>query len=127
MILLDTVGVRRTRVVRWLADDPYPRAEVEDLPEPAMGSAEVDAFERAEAKVRRALALRAELDEPTIPYNIELDGDLACALFQLAAIAPLGPVDKQRLLEAEPLTLLTHLADLMDEEAAVLALRLAGH
>ena len=28
-----SVGVRRIRVVRWLEDDPYPRAEVEDWPD----------------------------------------------------------------------------------------------
>ena len=30
---LGTVGVRRVRVARWLDDDPYPRAEVEDWPD----------------------------------------------------------------------------------------------
>src|SRR6476659_11505422 len=29
--VLATVGTRRFRVARWLADDPYPRAEVTDL------------------------------------------------------------------------------------------------
>src|SRR5258708_27579797 len=30
---LATVGLRRIRVTRWLADDPFPRAEVADLGE----------------------------------------------------------------------------------------------
>src|SRR5580704_2880158 len=32
LVRLDTVGSRRIRVTRWLPDDPYPRAEIEDLP-----------------------------------------------------------------------------------------------
>src|SRR5437899_2300812 len=32
---LATAGIRRIRVMRWLEDDPYPRAEVADFPEPA--------------------------------------------------------------------------------------------
>ena len=32
---LGTVGVARIRIVQWLDDDPYPRAEVEEWAEPA--------------------------------------------------------------------------------------------
>jgi hypothetical protein len=127
LIRLDTVGSRRIRVVRWLDDDPYPRAEIEDLPPPAMGDAELTVFAAAETVVRRALALRAELNEATVPYNITLDPQPERAIFQLAAIAPVGPVDKQRLLGLAPLELLTHLAELMDDELDVLASRLAGN
>ena len=127
MIRLDTMGVRRVRVLRWLDDDPYPRAEVEDLPPPVIGPAEQAAMGRADRLVRRALAMRAELREPTIPYNIALDPDPERAIFQLAAIAPLGPADKQRLLAAPALAMLETLAEMMDEELAVLASRLAGN
>lgn len=119
MIHLHTVGTRRIRVMRWLEDDPYPRAEVADLPPPEAGP-----IEGVERKVRRALALRAELDEATVPHDVELDGDPIRRLFQLAAVAPLGPLDQQRLLAAErPLDLLDRL---MDEEIEVLAARLAA-
>ena len=36
-----TVGTRRIRVERWLDDDPYPRAVVEDHPDPDPSTAEV--------------------------------------------------------------------------------------
>ena len=126
LILLDTVGTRRVRIMTWLEDDPYPRAEVEDLPAPEIGEEEVTLLAAAERQVRRALALHAELGETTVPFNIRLDDDPRRALFQLAAIAPLGPVDKQCLLSAAPLDLLRLLADFMDEHLAVLAHRLAG-
>ncbi len=121
------VGTRRVRVCTWLPDDPYPLALVCDLPEAPLAAAAVDALHQAERAVRRALALLAELDEPTVPAGVELDGDPAVAVYQLAAIAPLGPVDKQRLLEeddpADRLHLLTALAT---DAAAVFAYRLSA-
>jgi len=127
LIRLDTMGTRRIRVIRWLDDDPYPRAEVEDLPALVIGPAEDGARAAVERKVRRALALTAELGEPTVPYDIGLDDDPARRLFQLAAIAPLGPMDKQRLLGTErAAALLSLLDDFVSEQTDVLAARLAG-
>ncbi|GAC1534251.1 MAG: LON peptidase substrate-binding domain-containing protein [Acidimicrobiales bacterium] len=127
LIRLDTVGVRRVRVLHWLDDDPYPRAVTEDLPPPDMGPDELEALDIAGRKVRHALALRAELGEPTMPCDTELDADPARALFQLAAIAPLGPADHQRLLgTSAPVELLRRLAGFMDDEIMVLESRLAG-
>jgi len=128
VIRLETVGTRRIRVTRWLDDDPYPRAETVDVAVPVIGEDELEALTLAEREVRRALALRAELDEPAAPFNVGLDGDPARALFQLAAIAPLGPADQQRILATEDGgDLLALLAQLAAEEAAVLAQRLAGN
>jgi len=128
LIHLRTVGTRRVRVRRWLEDDPYPQADVEDLAPCELGAGEHEALAAAERQVRQALAMRAELAEPAAPYNVELDADPALALFQLAALAPLGPVDHQRLLEAEdPAVLLALLNDLLTDEIAVLASRLAGN
>jgi Lon protease-like protein len=127
MIRLDTVGTRRIRVRSWFDDDPYPRAEVEDLAEPEIGPAEQAAYAEAERAVRHALALRAELDEPAAPFNVELDEDPARAMFQLAAIAPIGVTDQQRLLGIEDAgAMLAALTELVADEAAFLAQRLAG-
>jgi hypothetical protein len=125
LIRLDTVGSRRIRVVRWLDDDPYPRAETEDLPVPE--PPDPGALATVERKVRRALAMRAELGDPTLPFTIGLDAEPARALYQLAAIAPLGPLDQQRLLAAEPDGLLALLDNFVDEQLSVLASRLAGN
>jgi Lon protease-like protein len=128
MIRLATVGVRRIAVSRWLPDDPYPCAEVEDLPEPAMGDRELEQMADVERLVRRALALRQELNEPAAPFDVALDDDPARALFQLAAVAPLGPADQQRLLAVEaPGPFLSLLAELTGDEIGFLAQRLAGN
>jgi Lon protease-like protein len=127
LIRLDTVGTRRIRVVEWLADDPYPRANIVDLPQPVLRSKGLDALAAAERVVRQALAMRAELDEPVPPFNIALDDDPARAMFQLAAIAPLGPADLQRVLVIEEASeMLAMLAAMVTDQVAVLAQRLAG-
>jgi uncharacterized protein len=128
VIRLNTVGTRRVRVTNWLQDDPYPRAEVLDLAPPDRATLDMTALASAERVVRQSLALQAELRDGGVPYNIALDEDPVRAIFQLAAIAPLGPADQQRLLATEdPGALLALLAGLVAEEAFVLAQRLAGN
>jgi Lon protease-like protein len=127
MVHLRTVGTRRVQVVQWLEDDPYPRADVEDLPPFALAGPDVEALGAAEKRVRQALAMRAELGEPATPFNIELDGDPNVAAFQLAAIAPLGPLDQQRLLAIEDAPRFVEVLDaLVGEELDSLAARLSG-
>ncbi|MEY2476809.1 MAG: ATP-dependent Lon protease [Actinomycetota bacterium] len=98
---LITIGDRRVRIRTWLPDDPYPVALVEDLPRRRMEAADSEVLASAERAVRRALALQAELDEPSAPATVELDPDPERAAWQLASYAPLGPADKQRVLEAD--------------------------
>jgi hypothetical protein len=122
---LIAVGAERLRVSSWLPDDPYPRAEITPLAEgPPASTADLDAAERV---VRRSLALKAELDEPAPPMTIELAGDSGVRGWQLCGIAPLGPVDRQRLLTvADATERVQMLAAVVDEECSVLAHRLSG-
>ena len=125
---LGCVGVRRLRVDHWLPDDPYPRAEVDDLVEGPWDDGATRAFEDADRAVRRSFALRAELDEPAPPIDVELSPDPQAAAWQLASLAPLGPLDRQLLLAVDDPTDRLHLLTTMTEEAcAVLAQRLAGY
>jgi Lon protease-like protein len=125
--LLTAVGVRRIRVDEWLPDDPYPLARVEDLPDASWAPADDAERQRAEPLVRKALALTAELGEPVAPSTVALAGEPEVAAWQLAAIAPLGHLDRQRLLETEGHgTRMAMLAALMEDEISVLAYRLGG-
>jgi Lon protease-like protein len=121
------VGVKRLRVRSWLADDPYPRAEIDLLDEPddAIDPHQLEEVTRLLGRVR---ALLAELGAsiPSEPIELSVD-DPARASFEAAALAPLGPLDAQTLLElAEPGARLTRLGELLTEEARVLEFRLSG-
>ena len=110
---LITIGDRRVRIRTWLPDDPYPVALVEEVSDDPTGPGATRLAE-AERAVRRALALQAELDEPSAPATVELDADPQRAAWELASYAPIGPADKQRILEAdgwdERLSMLTVMA-----------------
>jgi Lon protease-like protein len=95
---LGTVGVRRIRVVRWLDDDPYPRAEVVDWEDPPPGPDIAERVAAATAVLRRVLALGAELGVASTPATVELSDDPVLASYQLVAVSPFGPADQQRLL-----------------------------
>lgn len=126
--VLVLAGEERVRVLRWLADDPYPRAEVvlcADQPAGPEAAARRDDLERV---LRLVLAQKVELgDAPAGAGEAELSADPARATWQAVRLAPLGPLDAQRVLGtggvAERLEMVVAM---LEEEAAVLAQRLAG-
>lgn len=123
--VIGSVGTRRIRVTEWLADDPYPRADVEDWEDEPAGADLEDRYRATVAKLRRVLGLKAELAEPAANATIELSDDPALGSFQIAAVAPLGPADQQRILLAPgPDDRLTLLDALLSDESDYLAARL---
>ena len=119
-------GTGRLRVVEWLPDDPFPQAEVEDLAEPAWDPEDNASLEAAEQLVREAIALAGELGEAGVPANLQLADDPALRVWQLCAVAPLGPFDRQRLLEAPRRARLAALIDEVADVKRMLAFRLGG-
>jgi len=125
---LVTVGTRRVSVTEWLPDDPYPQAMVEDVFDDAEAPASAEDLLAAERSVRRAIALKTELDEPVAaPTGFELADDPEVAGWQLAAVSPLSPVDQLEILnEREPAARLRLVASLTEDAANVLAFRLSS-
>jgi Lon protease-like protein len=124
-MFLATVGTGRIRIVEWLPDDPYPRAQVERWcdPEPAEGFGEV--VGRLDGAFRNVLALAGEMGEWSVPLSIELDDDPALALYQMCAASPIGPFDRHRLLCAVDLsTRAALLEEVLDDTAVMLRARL---
>jgi len=123
---LGTIGVRRIRVLEWLPDDPYPRAVVEDWPEPVAEDALDASYAEALTLFRRVAALTAELGEPTVPATIELADDPVLGSYQIAAVGTFGPSDQQMLLSVPGAKArLEALVRMLAEEADYLAQRLA--
>ncbi len=117
------VGIAPVNVTSWLDDDPYPRALVADRAlavandgDVASGTARV--ADRAEAL---AAALGGELDRAALP------DDPDALVHRLAASIGVGPLDRQRLLEAPNVAArLSLLADLLDDALTIAALRRQG-
>ena len=133
------VGMRRIRVTAWLADEPYPRAEVADWPDEdgdgdpagdsavALPEATGALVEEVDGLLRRVGALRTELGEPAPPLDFTLAEDPLIAGYQVTALAPLGPLDKQALLAASSVRArLDDVRGLLGEHVELLQARLAG-
>ncbi len=124
--LAAVVGTTRFRVLQWHADDPYPQAEVEDLTEPEWDPLDDDLLTAAETVVREALALAAELDAAAVPAGFELSTDPTLRVWQLCAVAPLGPLDRQELLEQARSARLSRLVEAAHDAKRMLAFRLGA-
>jgi Lon protease-like protein len=123
------VGMRRIRVTRWLADDPYPRAEVADWPDAGAGGSEDlgEVVADVGGLLRRSAALLAELGEPAPPLDVTLAEDPVVAGYQATVLAPLGPFDRQGLLAATSVgARLDGVRRLLGEQVELLQARLAG-
>ena len=100
-VMLIARGSRRLRVTAWEQDDPYPRAQVDRVADLVWDDDLLPLREEAETIVRRVLARASEWGEYPWPADVELSEEPVPALWQLAAIAPLGPFDQVKLLRAE--------------------------
>lgn len=101
---LVAVGTERFRVVAWLPDDPYPLADVEVLNEapfdPSEGLAAERAVERLHRRVQNLNEQVRALGDMAPPPDAEISDDPSLGVYHLGSLAPLGPADRQRMLDA---------------------------
>ena len=117
---LACVGTRRVRVDAWLPDDPYPQADVVvlDEPDPAPGDAETR--DRVVLALE-TVALLARRTDPRVGALPEIARDPVRASYEVAALAPIGPLDAQRVLETTGCgDRLVLLAELLEDRATQL-------
>jgi len=120
-------GEDRVRVRRWLPEDPFPRAEVEECADRPPGPGAPAKRDDLERLVRQVVAGRVELGEAESNSTVELSSDVAVATWQAVGLAPLGPLDAQRILGTDGADeRLDLVLAMLAEEAGVLAKRLAG-
>lgn len=124
---LVAVGTRRIRVNAWLPDDPYPMADVDDWPDVDPDAPGLDVQVAAShARVRAAMAMAVELGDLPAADDSEISDDPLVATYHLAALAPIGPADRLRLLSAEgPTDRLDLLDEILDDVEAMLKFRLS--
>lgn len=119
-------GVRRIRVDRWGADDPWPQASVTDLPDAdgsaagpvgagivgagIAGAAAADtaapvidshaAWSTLRRQFRKVVAMAAETGDEPVAVGDKIDDDPALGSYQVAALSPIGSFDRQKVLAA---------------------------
>ena len=92
-------GGPRIRVLEWLPDDPYPRARVQLWPdEPSVPSPEV--LDQLLVRFGEVRALMTRLGHEIGPLPTVAGDEPSSAVDLVAAAAPVGPFDRQRLLVA---------------------------
>lgn len=94
-------GVGRLEVVDWLPDDPYPRATVVERPDAPVAANAAPAFDRARNALDELLTTARELGRLRGEPEFSWSGDVVEDTWQLATLAPLATLDRQRVLEAD--------------------------
>ncbi|TQF73678.1 hypothetical protein FK531_06905 [Rhodococcus spelaei] len=129
--LLGCVGERRIKVRRWLPDDPYPQAEVQDWPDEGsvIGAGAVEEVDDRVDELREVaadLARAGGARPPDFPSLRSLPGGPGEQALTLAARLPLGAADRLRVLSAPgPGERLIVLADALADVIAAARFRLA--
>lgn len=100
-VILVAQGGRRFVVEAWLDDAPHPQADVTDLPDLSWDPELQSQLDYANTIVRRALTIRSEFTEGQWSPDVEVSEDPLAASWQLAGIAPIGPLDQLALLRSE--------------------------
>jgi len=114
------VGIERLRVVEWLPDDPFPRCIAEAWPDGEPTNQTPELVGRT-LDATLGLMVRLGVDRSELGSRPELDPDPSIASFQLAALSPLGPLDRLQALEtADPDSRLRFLLASIEEQTAML-------
>jgi Lon protease-like protein len=100
LIGLLALGDQRFEVTEWLREDPHPQAMVREVPRLQWSEELQPLRAQAEQVVRRTLARASEFGDQRWSAGVSLDQDPVQAAWQLAGIAPLGPLDQVRLLRS---------------------------
>lgn len=128
--LIAVVG-ERIRVLRWLPDDPYPRAHVQtwpDEPGPPVGPEQIGVVvDRILGLYHRVAEARGmELPPDALAVNADVAADPSRHVYALAARVPIGQADRYALLAAPTLTeRIAVLLDAVDTVAAMVEFQLS--
>jgi len=127
---LVAIGAERLRVNAWLPDDPYPLADTDLWPDDDVGSIDLAAaaatIDALHTRVREINDEVRALGEMVPPPDTEIASDPHLALYHLGSLAPLGPADRQRMLETATLgERLGVFATALEDAAAVVRFRSA--
>jgi uncharacterized protein len=124
-LLLLATGSQRIRIEHWMPDDPFPRAMVTDWHDEPQG-APIDTARIVELtdEVRDLAGTVAELSGQHVPKDFEFSDDPAERTWQLGIVAPLGSLDRLKLLSCPGLAArVSLLAELVAEQRLLIEAR----
>jgi Lon protease-like protein len=130
---LDCEMRERIRVISWLDDDPYPRADVQPWPDEPGSTVTGGDIGVVEDRVMEMFERIAAAQNATLPPRGELLGepepgqDAGNRLYALAARVPMGQADRYSVLEAPSAAArLDALRDAVETVAAMIEFQLAA-
>lgn len=98
---LESTGSQRFIVNDWLPDDPYPIAEIDLLPDLVWDDTLMPSRVHLELAVRQVLSLASTFGQLLFGPDIVLSTDPMEAVWQLAAVLPVGELDRFDMLSSE--------------------------
>jgi ATP-dependent Lon protease len=94
-------GLRRVRIVEWVAEEPYLKALVEEIPELVEDTIEVKALTRTALELfQRLVSLVSNLPEELVTAALNIDDPLHL-VYLLASNLRMDPEERQALLELD--------------------------
>ena len=119
-----TVGLGRCRVERWLPDDPHAWAEVTDAHDEGVDAVTTEQIAEILTQVASICDRSARLGASPPEMPAELADHTGHAVFQLAALAPIGDHDRAELLQIDDVAQrLVRLREALTDVEAVLKFR----
>jgi uncharacterized protein len=98
--VLECIAEERIRVIEWLPDDPYPRAEVEPWPDAESEEVDLSSLTVHLGRLYGVLDRLTDGQAPSPPPMTELPDDPGARLFALARYVPMGDADRYAVLAA---------------------------
>lgn len=98
---LESTGSQRFVVNDWLPDDPYPIADIDFLPDLVWDDTLMPSRVHLELAVRQVLTLASTFGQLLFGPDIVLSTDPMEAVWQLAAVLPVGELDRFDMLSSE--------------------------
>ena len=107
---ITATGTKRFVITKWLEPDPYPRAEVAYLPELVWDEKFDSQKMSLELEVRGLLTRASAYGEMMWEPDTEVSEEPVAAIWQLAAMLPVPPLEQHAMLESEDLETLIETA-----------------
>ena len=100
-VRLAVQGLRRMRIVEWVAEEPYLKALVEEIPETVEDTVEVKALMRNALELfQRLVSLVSNLPEELVTAALNIDDPLHL-VYLIASNLRMEPEERQELLELD--------------------------